>query len=256
MNMIRDGRPNEVFSTVGAGASTFLQTTHVTEPMPSDRARGRRVTYTGHADSWADVSRVNFGQFAFKALPVFERGGLWLSAHLDVAGKAFGEAWRVYDASFSDCEKRAYFEQVAILRHSRYRFSAIGFGDEVVGVLGCWDLPGFRFIEHLAVSAVHRSAGFGGRAVSLLQQHLGGVIALDVEPPTAGAVAARRVAFYERNGFRFDAEPMKLPPYVGKGTGPSHLMTWSYGASAPERDAVLAAISSEVYGAAVGMPRS
>jgi ribosomal protein S18 acetylase RimI-like enzyme len=246
MNIQRDERPNAVFSSSGSSDPLFLRAKFFADPFQADDA-----TATGVAGSTA-----HFGRFAFKALPVFERGGLWISAHLGAADRSFAEAWGIYASSFSDCEQRAYFEQVALLRHPRYRFSALGHGDGVVGVLGWWDLPGFRFIEHIAISPAHRSSGFGGRAVSLMQQHLGGVIALDVEPPAAGADAVRRVAFYERHGFRFDAEPVTLPAYAGKRTAPSHLMTWSRAPGAPERDELLAAIRSEIYGLDIRAPQS
>ncbi len=160
----------------------------------------------------------------------------------------FREAWRIYDASFAEFEKRTHVEQVRIHEHPRYRFSAILHDDQVVGVLACWALPGFWFVEHFAIAEAHRSAGFGGQAVRLLQAHVRGPVVLDVEPAGAKPESVRRIAFYERCGFHYGEQAVVLPAYAGRRAEPSHLMAWPSALDAAARDRALAAIEREVYG--------
>jgi ribosomal protein S18 acetylase RimI-like enzyme len=243
MNMTLNGEASKPFLSSGQIAPPFLTATVLECSLPTGAVKGWIAPATGA------VAALEFERFAFKALPVFERGGLWITPHLGASDRRFADAWRILATSFADYEQRSYADHLATLRHPRYRFSALVSGDDVVGVLGLWDLPGFRFIEHVAIADAHRSSGYGGRAVRLLQQRLSGVIALDVEPSCANAEATRRVAFYERHGFRYDARSVTLPPYEGKGTGPSHLMVWPRTPEPVAREAMLADIRAELYGA-------
>ena len=245
MNMVLHGVAGEAFPSPGLNAPSGSHATVIDWPLPTGGAGGWPPPFSGAA---GQGGLAGFERFAFQSLPIFARDGLWISQHLGASDGLFAEAWRILTASFADYEQRGYREQLATLRLPRYRFSAIGFGDAVVGVLGVWDLPGFRFIEHVAISEAHRSSGFGGRALRLLQQHLGGVVALDVEPASAGEEAVRRVSFYARHGFHLDAQPVTLPPYDGKATGPSHLMVWPHALRPDSRAEMVSQIRGEIYG--------
>jgi ribosomal protein S18 acetylase RimI-like enzyme len=180
---------------------------------------------------------------------------LWFSAHLDPQDGMFKQAWSIYNASFSDLERRSLFEQLHAMRQPRYRFSALRLKGTVVGVLGVWDLPGFCFVEHLAIAPEHRSAGYGRRALQTLQRHVRGPVVLDVEPFGTDLDAARRVAFYRRLGFHYCGCQVTLPPYVGKATAPSNLMSWPMALDGGDRERVVETIEREVYGLHPLVPR-
>ncbi len=211
----------------------------------SDACGGARSAGAGDAEAFS--AEADFRRLAFKALPIFETGGLWFSAHLDLTDAAFAKAWKIYGEAFPDYERRQYLDQMSIHGHPRYRFSAVMDGDRVVGMLAVWRLPSFWFIEHLAVDAEARSSGFGGRAVRLLQAHVKGPILLDVEPPV-DAQTARRVTFYQRLGFHFQTDTVTLPPYAGKETAPSHFVSWPGAMNETARAEALQMIETEIYG--------
>ncbi len=186
---------------------------------------------------------------------LLNQDGLWFSSHLDPNDEMFQRAWSIYTASFVDFERRSLFEHLHVTRHPRYRFSAIRRGDDVVGVLGMWSLPGFCFVEHVAIADAFRSAGLGHQTLRTVQQHVCGPVVLDVEPFGTDFYAARRVAFYRRLGFHYCGRSVTLPPYAGKVTEPSNLMTWPLALDEMSRAQVVETIEREVYGLHPLIPR-
>jgi ribosomal protein S18 acetylase RimI-like enzyme len=174
--------------------------------------------------------------------------GLWFSSPLDPRDELFNQAWSIYTSAFCDFERRSLFEHMCVMRQPRYRFSAIRTKEAVVGMIGLWTLPGFCFIEHLAVAPEHRSGGYGRRAIQTLQRAVRGPIVLDVEPFGAEPDAARRVAFYQRLGFQYCGRPVTLPPYAGKAAEPSNLMAWPMALDGESRQRVVDTLACEIYG--------
>jgi ribosomal protein S18 acetylase RimI-like enzyme len=160
----------------------------------------------------------------------------------------FKPVWAIYTEAFTGAARRSRREQAHVMRHPRYRFSAVMHEGSVVGVMAWWELPGFCFVEHFAVSSAHRSGGFGRRAMALLQSHVTGPIVLDVEPFGTDYPAARRVAFYHRLGFTYCGLSVTLPAYEGKEAGPTNFMSWGTELSRAGCERVLEAIGSEIYG--------
>ncbi len=197
---------------------------------------------------------VDFLRFAFKALPVCGAEGLWLSAHLAEQDEVFKQVWGIYAEAFTGSERRTRREQMRVMRDPSYRFSAIMHGDVVVGVLAWWELPGFCFVEHFAVSSAQRSGGFGRRAMDLLQTHVACPIVVDVAPFGTDRHAARRVAFYNRLGFSYSGQSVMLPAYEGKAIEPSNLMAWPVALDCAGRERVLETIGHEIYGQPVAVP--
>ncbi len=86
-----------------------------------------------------------------------------------------------------------------------FRFYAVG----NAGLLTVWEFPEFTYVEHFAVFPRMRGRGIGSQALAQLQ----GPVILEVEPPELGKEARRRIAFYERNGFRLLPVRYVQPPY-------------------------------------------
>jgi len=247
MNIAECERSERVFSSTGQNDLASNSAKFFAYPVQSESAF--QESFRIGDVQWMGAEAVgDFNRFAFKALPIVEKDGLWISAHLIGRDDVFNQAWTIYTEAFADIERRSLFEQMRVMRHPHYRFSAVRDEDAVVGVLGYWDLPGFCFIEHFAVSAACRSGGYGRRAIRLLQQHVKGPVLLDVEPFGFDQNAARRVAFYNRLGFRYCGDPVTLPPYEGKATGPTNLMSWPMALDREGRERVAEIITREVYG--------
>jgi ribosomal protein S18 acetylase RimI-like enzyme len=212
------------------------------------------VSRSTPGSDWSVGGGAAFSRFAFKALPVCGSEGLLFSGHLFRQDDVFEQAWAVYGEAFTGAERRTRHEQARVMDHPRYRFSAIMHAGAVVGVLAWWRLSGFCFVEHFAIAKAHRSGGFGGRAMALLQEHEAGPVLVDVEPFETDCAAARRVAFYRRLGFAYCGQPVTLPPYDGKPETPSNFMAWGMDLEREGRARALETVCREVYGRPAAVP--
>ncbi|MDR0543754.1 MAG: GNAT family N-acetyltransferase [Odoribacteraceae bacterium] len=125
----------------------------------------------------------------------------------------------LYLEAFPPDERRDAGQLARVIeRRPRAHFHAILERDEPVGLLGWWELREFYYLEHLAVFPHLRRRSIGARALQEIARRLVGTRLLEVEPPVDDA-SARRVAWYERNGYRVLDSDYVQPPYDGKGTG-------------------------------------
>ena len=102
----------------------------------------------------------------------------------------FDSVWEIMEDSFPRDERRSREEQRKILGVSWYHLYGYRSHGELMAFLAVWEFDTFTFVEHFAVKKSCRNGGLG--AVLLTQ--------LTVELPN-GELEARRIAFYERNGF-------------------------------------------------------
>lgn len=254
MNIAPCERSERVFSPAGQKDLLSPRAKFFADPVQPDR--GYRIGFNvGHVPGMGVDAAFDFNRFAFKALPLVDPDGVWLTAHLAKPDSLFEQAWSVYNEAFPDFERRSFLDQQQVMSHPRYRFSAIMDEEAVVGAIGYWDLTGFRFIEHFAVASAQRSHGYGQRVIQLMQRSLSLPILLDVDPFSTDQAAARRVAFYERLGFNYCANAVTLPPYVGKTTAPTNLMSWPMALDGAGRAMAQSAIEREVYGLHAFVPR-
>lgn len=167
----------------------------------------------------------------------------------DVPARRFLE--KLLTSAFPEEEYRP-LDQFARLLDREPRFGAELAADDgvPVGFVTGWTLDRFHFIEHLAVHPDRRCGGCGGQILAALQARLRCPIVLEVERPECAdrEIAARRIGFYERLGFRLWPNDYRQPPYRPGGREiPMRLMVW--GDLAPDRDydAVADAIHRTVY---------
>ncbi|MGI5868930.1 MAG: GNAT family N-acetyltransferase [Kiritimatiellia bacterium] len=156
-----------------------------------------------------------------------EDEGLSIVDIRDAQTPAFRKLWMIYNLSFPEDERRSFLEHERLLDDPRFHFGAICDEGVVVGLVSHWELHDMLFIEHLAIAPEHRSAGHGGRALEHLQYYADRMIVLDVEPAEESPIAARRVRFYMRHGFRYCHRSVELPTYWFAKPAPSHLMVWA-----------------------------
>lgn len=156
----------------------------------------------------------------------------------------FEKIYELLEASFPKEEYREKEAQKAIFVDSRYM--AYGYENDknqLISFIGTWKLEGFYYIEHLASAASMRNTGIG---TNLLQEFLTMCklpVLLEVECPT-GELEKRRIAFYERNGFHYNAYDYLQPPFR-KGDEMFPLCIMSY--SAPITKAAFEHFKKEVY---------
>lgn len=88
-----------------------------------------------------------------------------------------------------------------------------------IGFITAWDLEDFTYIEHFAIADSVRNGGFGTKAIRAFLQAIpqGRAVILEAEPPESSPLAARRIAFYQRQGFILSDYPYKQPPYTEGG---------------------------------------
>lgn len=128
-----------------------------------------------------------------------------------------------------------------------------------LGFLTYWDLEKFFYVEHFAVSVSARGGGIGGLALDLLLATAGHKpFVLEVEPP-ATEEARRRIAFYERHGFKLSSLPYRQPPYdpTKKKGLPLNLMTTDLAFLNAHADEVRQTLYREIYHATFqGLPET
>ncbi len=84
-----------------------------------------------------------------------------------------------------------------LLVNHLYGYRAHG---ELMAFLAVWEFDTFLFVEHFAVRKSCRNGGLGAVLLTQLTAQCRRPVILEVELPT-GELEARRIAFYERNGF-------------------------------------------------------
>lgn len=126
-----------------------------------------------------------------------------------------------------------------------FNFYAVG----DAGLLTAWEFPDFTYVEHFAVYPHMRGSGIGSEALAALN----GTVVLEVEPPETGEMARRRIAFYERNGFRLLDVDYLQPPYSpGLPSVPLRLMVRG---DLPDVETAIFILHSRVYQTGEGRHR-
>ncbi len=177
----------------------------------------------------------------------------------------FDQVFSLMERSFPPDEYRSYQEQKALLLKQNYEiyaayankepsqktaFARKSAGQrEIRAFLAIWRFSDLTFIEHFAVDPAFRSSGLGSLVLTEVKQLFAHRICLEVELPE-NALAKRRVAFYERNGFFVNKYPYVQPPISeGKKEIPLLLMTSQGGV---EREC-FARIKEQLYREVYGM---
>lgn len=122
-------------------------------------------------------------------------------------------------------------------------------GDErPIGFITVWHLDRFYYAEHFAVDPSLRNGGYGSRVMQHLLHELKFPVVLEAEVP-ADDLSRRRIAFYERQGFRVWDKDYIQPSYRPGGESlPLYLMVANEHYGLPPVDEVRKAIYREVYG--------
>lgn len=158
------------------------------------------------------------------------------------------EAESLYLDAFPPEERRPWSSIVAPASQAgpRLIFVADG-GHTFAGFVTLWDFGTFVYIEHFAIAPSIRGRGTGARVLARLADMVGRPFVLEAEPVADdNPMAARRIGFYQRNGFSLLDHDYVQPPYQsGLPSVPLRLMSTdpTIDAAAVERT-----LHSEVYG--------
>lgn len=124
---------------------------------------------------------------------------------------ALRQFYKYLRRDFPRNERIPYFAfAYAVLRSGVLRPVLLLDGDMEVGYMVYSDVPGHNLtnIAYFAVHPRYRSGGHGSRFLRLFRQQVQTGLLLEVEDPDTGKTPAdkdlrmRRIAFYQRNGFR------------------------------------------------------
>lgn len=156
-----------------------------------------------------------------------------------------------FDLIYSEMERNFIYEEYRdriparkLLDKAEYLVYHITEKGENVGFIAVWTLYDFVFVEHFVIYEKYRNLGYGGMALSLIKEKYGKAV-LEAEPPSEG-IRARRVAFYERNGFR--QNPQKyMQPALRKGGDEVELVIMSCPDVLCDFDRVIFEIKELVY---------
>ena len=166
----------------------------------------------------------------------------------DPYSREFKKAWEIYESSFPPDEKRTLELQRELSRNSQYRFFVILKGNALVAIITDWDFGDFLFVEHFAVKEEFRGRGIGAELLKEYLSRASKEIILEVERPDT-EVAARRIKFYERAGFKLNRFDYIQPPYgKDKNPVPSFLMTYPEKISESEFFSIRERLHTTVYG--------
>lgn len=167
-------------------------------------------------------------------------------------GEGMAEMERVYMSSFPVEERRAWEQIVDFSSRLRHplTFTLITIAGRPVGFLTWWRFKGFRYVEHFAVEESMRGRGIGELALGVFVERDRSPVVLEVEPAERGALARRRIRFYERCGFRPHPDYRYVqPPYAeGLPEVALMLMTASYRSGSVNLAKIDRVLKMMVYG--------
>lgn len=160
----------------------------------------------------------------------------------------FKEAWRVYESSFPSDERRALGLQKELFKNKLYNFFIVLKDKVLVAIIADWDFEDFLFVEHIAVKKIFRGKGIG---TELFKEYISKnkrKIVLEVEKPET-EIAAKRIKFYEKMGFKLNNFGYIQPPYgKDKNPVPLFLMTYPEKINESEFSSIRVKLHSVVYG--------
>lgn len=139
----------------------------------------------------------------------------------------FQSMYNLYALSFPQAERRSWDGIIHEITYERkFGAHALVRDDKFVGLFNYWVFDKFFYIEHLAVLPGCRNEGVGAEAMEIFKSQCSHPIVFEVEMPT-DSQSIKRIAFYEKLGFKVISHRYAQPPYDGEGDFllPMQLMT-------------------------------
>ncbi len=143
----------------------------------------------------------------------------------NVTEKTFPDVYEKMTTAFPLEERRSFIDQLECLKNEKFCFFEIVDNSSPVGFIAIWNLKGFVFLEHLAIDEDKRSGGYGSKAIELLKATFNKPIILEAEAPVAEQ-QIKRIAFYDRLGFKVNDFYYEQPSYHGGGGVPLKILSF------------------------------
>jgi ribosomal protein S18 acetylase RimI-like enzyme len=138
----------------------------------------------------------------------------------------FLQAWELYEDAFPKEERREFDLQQQIMNDANYHFDIVTVDGIFVGFILWWQFEGLKYIEHLATPIEYRGKGYGKTIVEQFIAESYEAIILEVELPDCDS-SKRRIAFYERLGFKLNMLDYKQLPMQKNGIS-VHMLLMTY----------------------------
>jgi len=145
-----------------------------------------------------------------------------------------------YCTTFCEDERRDWEKLVPLFTNPKVKIISVLHESKNIGYLILWELSTYTFVEHFEVFEEFRNQKLGSHITKYLFENYPRII-LEIEPEHVNENAARRYAFYQRNGFCLIDE-MYVQPSYGKGKRPLNL--WLLSNYTPEN---VKDIKDEIY---------
>ena len=181
----------------------------------------------------SDLSRLKFKVFDIKN---------------PISTKLFEDFYAIMKDSFPKEERRTKKDFLSLVKSSeKYKIYAFLDGEKLIAFFSIWEFEGFTFGDHFAVCKELRNKGFGANLLKKVLSHSRLPFVLEAELPDC-EIAARRLGFYTRNGFKVNDFPYLLPPMQkGCKAVPMHILSYPESISEGEFKAIKETLYKEVY---------
>lgn len=123
----------------------------------------------------------------------------------------------LYESAFPVQERREWRGLLSLIAENcDMHLDLVTDGDQPVAFVIWWNIEGWMFIEHFAVSSTERGKNYGSRIMIHYIELAKNLMILEVEPPLTDD-AQRRIRFYERLGLYLLDFKYEQPSYREKG---------------------------------------
>lgn len=125
----------------------------------------------------------------------------------------------LYREAFPQEERREEGQLLRLVEEKKEMvFNAVKADGDLAGLFVYWEFEEFYYLEHLAVCPELRNRKIGQQVLDYADRELTGCRILEVEPPLT-EIAARRIAYYRRNGYEVVEKTYEQPSYDGLKNG-------------------------------------
>lgn len=154
----------------------------------------------------------------------------------------------LYISAFPPDERREFDNLKLLLNNNECHFYRIFTENKILaGFFILWEFQAFVFIEHFAVNDELRGLGIGEKTLAEIRTMFSKNIILETELP-ANDIKARRIRFYERNGFHKLRRTYFQPSYgENKPEIELKLMCTNVDIQTEELDFIIKTIRKKVY---------
>ena len=129
----------------------------------------------------------------------------------------FESIYEIMEQSFPKEEYRTKQKQKELFNVKEYNVLGEKKDGKLLGFITVWDFEEFYYVEHFAIAKQNRNLGLGSKMLQEIKEiyTLNKPFILEVEPPE-DELTKRRVAFYQRNGYKYN-DYYYVQPSMAKG---------------------------------------